>query len=181
MVESKPFGVFDPAAPCRVPGLFAANILTPPVDIDAPVARVWSIMVDFDRYPDWNPLNRFFRLDTRAEAGQFVTFGPRWGPYHPDRLGDAGFTQHEMLTVWQDNRCLAYGVVSPWLNAERVQHVAPLAANRTRYYTYERTSGPLAPIVRLFYTRRIVEGFTANGLALKRRAEDGGEPRGAPR
>ena len=171
MLNSKPFGPFDPANPCRIPGLFAANVLTEPIDIDAPADLVWPIVVGFDRYPDWNPLNRFFRLDTRAEAGQTVTFGPRWGPYDSERLGEAGFTQHETLTIYEDNCCLAYGVVSPWLNAERVQYLAPVTTSRTRYYTYERTSGVLAPFVRRVYGRRIVVGFTANGLALKRRAE----------
>lgn len=171
MSTSSPFGAFDPADPGRIPGLFAGNILTEPVDIDAPVALVWAIMVDFARYPEWNPLNRFFRLDSRAEPGQTVTFGPRWGPYDPDHLGDAGFIQHETITVWEEHCALGYGVVSPWLNAERIQHLQPRAGDRTRYYTYERTSGLLAPVVRLGYARRIIAGFTANGLALKHRAE----------
>jgi len=171
MLKSNPFGAFDPVDPCRIPGLFAANILTEPIDIHAPVELVWEILVDFARYPEWNPLNRFFRLDTRAAAGHTVTFGPRWGPYHSDTLGEAAFTQRETLTVWDENCCLAYGVVSPWLNAERVQYLAPVASDRTRYYTYERTSGVLAPFVRRIYGHRIVAGFTANGLALKRRAE----------
>lgn len=171
VLTSQPFGPFDPANPCRVPGPFAGNVYAEPLDIDAPVAVVWRIMTDFQRFPEWNPLNRFFMLDTRPEPGQTVTFGPRWGPYGEDDLGKAGFMQREVLTVWEENCCLAYGVVSWWLNAERVQHLAPLTAGRTRYRTYERTSGVLAPVVRCVYGRRIVEGFTANGRALKRRAE----------
>jgi hypothetical protein len=171
-LRSTPFGDFDPQHPSLIPGLFAANILTTPLDIEAPAALTWKIMVDFDRYPEWNPLNRFFRLDSHAAPGQTVTFGPRWGPYDDQALGPAGFTQHETLTIWEENRALAYGVVAWWLNAERVQYVAPLAANRCRYYTYERTSGILSPLVRRLYSLRIVTGFTANGMALKKRAEE---------
>ena len=171
MLTSTPFGPFDPVNPGRIPGCCAANILTEPVDIHAPVALVWEIMTDFERYPEWNPLNRFFRLDTHAAAGQTVTFGPRWGPYDSDTLGEAGFTQRETLTVWEEKCCLAYATISRWVNAERVQYLEPLAGNRTRYHTYERTGGILAPVVRRVYGRRIVIGFTANGLALKRRAE----------
>ena len=171
MLTSKPFGVFDPANPRRIPGLLAANVLTTPLDIHAPADLVWKILVDFDRYPEWNPLNRFFYLDTRAAAGETVTFGPRWGPYDSKALGKAAFTQRETLTVWEENCCLAYAAMSPWLNAERVQYIARVAADRSRYYTYERTSGILAPVVRRFYGRRIIDGFTANGLALKQRAE----------
>jgi hypothetical protein len=170
-LTSIPFGSFDPVHPGCIPGYCAANILTEPIDIDAPIALVWEIMVDFERYPEWNPLNRFFRLDTCAAPGQTVTFGPRWGPYDSNKLGQAGFTQHETLTIWEKNCCLAYATISRWVNAERTQYLAPLPNDRTRYYTYERTSGVLAPIVRLVYGRRIILGFTANGLALKRRAE----------
>lgn len=171
MLRSDPFGAFDPVDPCHIPGLLAANIRTEPIDIAAPPTLVWSIMIDFDRYPVWNPLNRFFLLDTRAEVGQTVTFGPRWGPYENGRLGKAGFMQRETLTVWEENCCLAYATISPWIKAERVQYLEPVAAERTRYHTYERTAGILAPLVRLLYRRRIITGFTANGLALKQRAE----------
>ncbi len=171
MLKSNPFGPFDPDNPCRIPGVFAANILTECIEIDAPVALVWAIMTDFERYPVWNPLNRFFVLDTRAEVGQTVTFGPRWGPYASGTLGKAGFMQRETLTVWEENCCLAYATIASWVNAERVQYLAPIATDRTRYSTYERTAGILAPLVRLLYRRRIVTGFCANGLALKERAE----------
>ena len=129
MLTSIPFGPFDPAHPGCIPGCFAANILTEPIDIDAPVAVVWEIMVDFERYPEWNPLNRFFRLDTYAEPGQTVTFGPRWGPYDSDRLGEAGFTQHETLTVWEENCCLAYATISSL--GQRRAHPIPCAASQS--------------------------------------------------
>jgi hypothetical protein len=131
-------------------------------------------MTDFDRYPEWNPLNRFFRLDSRAEPNHTVTFGPFWGPYDQaegDPFPDADFTQNEMLTVWEENCCLAYSVVSPQLNAERVQYISTLPNGRTRYHTYERTSGPLSPDVRREFGEGIIAGFTANGKALKKRAE----------
>jgi hypothetical protein len=171
MLKSTPFGEFDPLHPCTVPGLFAENLYAEPVVIDAPIERVWEIIIDFDRYPEWNPLNRFFRLDTRAEVGQTVTFGPSWGPYHEATLPDADFTQCETLTVWEENCCLAYAVISYCFNAERAQHISPLDAGRTRYQTYERMSGIIKPFVRRLYGARIVAGFTANGIALKQRAE----------
>lgn len=171
LVTSLPFGAFDPADPCRIPGLLAVNLMTEAVDIAAPVDLVWRVITDFAHYPQWNPLNRFFQLDAHAAPGQMVTFGPCWGPYDEEKLGEAAFTQHEVITVWQENGCLAYAVVSRWLNAERVQHIVATGPGRTRYRTYERMSGILAPLVRLVYGRRIAAGFRANARALKKRAE----------
>jgi len=174
-VLTSTFGPFDPLQPCNLPGLFAKIVFAEPVEIQAPVPLVWKIMTGFDKYPDWNPLNRYFRLDKEAKAGDTVSFGPVWGPYDLSEgapLPETGFDQHETLTVWEDNCCLAYSVISLPFNAERVQHVSSLPDGNTRYQTYERMSGIFNPVVRLFYARKVREGFTANGAALKRRAEE---------
>lgn len=39
----------------------AAPILTAQVDIDAPVDRVWSLISDFRRMPDWSPQCRWMK------------------------------------------------------------------------------------------------------------------------
>jgi hypothetical protein len=171
MLRSVPFGEFDPLKPCTIPGIFAQNLYAEPVVIGAPLALVWEIMTGFDRYPEWNPLNRYFHLDTRAQAGEMVSFGPSWGPYDREGLPETDLKQHERLTVWEENSCLAYAEIACYLNAERVQHISPLDASRTRYQTYERMSGILAPLVKRLYGKRVLDGFRANGLALKRRAE----------
>jgi len=173
-VLTSTFGPFDPLQPCNVPGIFAKIIFADPVKIEAPLPLVWELMTDFDKYPDWNPLNRYFRLDKEAKAGDSVTFGPVWGPYDLTEgapLPEAGFNQRETLTVWEDNACLAYSAISRLLIAERVQHISPLPDGNTRYQTYERMSGLISPIVSLFYAGKVREGFTANGVALKKRAE----------
>ncbi|MCO4772633.1 MAG: SRPBCC domain-containing protein [Deltaproteobacteria bacterium] len=174
MVTSAPFGPFDPLAPCNLSGLFAKNLMADPVEIDAPPELVWTIMIDFGRYPEWNPLNRRFRLDGEARPGHSVTFEAVWGPYDLSEdatLPERGSHQNETLTIWEENCCLAYSVVSLPFDAERVQHISPLDGGGTRYQTFERTDGLLSPIIRAVYGRRILEGFEANGRALKVRAE----------
>ncbi len=105
------FGPFDPLKPRTIPGKFARTIYAVPIEIDAPIELVWKIMTGFEHYPEWNPLNRFFKLNGEAKAGETVTFGPCWGPY--DILGDkslpdADFVNRERITVWEENSCLAY-------------------------------------------------------------------------
>jgi len=174
MITSSAFGPFDPLEPATIPGEFPENLYADPVEINAPMELVWEIMTDFDRYPEWNPLNRFFRLDSQAEPNCTVTFGPNWESYDQaegEPLPEASFTQHETITIWEEPCCLAYAVISPEMNAERVQHLSPLPGGRTRYHTYERTSGPFSVDVRRNMGDKIIAGFKANGEALKKRAE----------
>jgi hypothetical protein len=174
MLTSSAFGPFNPLEPQNIRGFFAKNLYAGPIEIDAPITTVWEIMTDFDRYPDWNPLNRFFKLDSKAEPNHFVTFGPSWGPY--DRAEGEAFpgpdmTQHEMITIWEENCCLAYADIRRLNKAERVQYISTLENGKTRYHTYERMSGLISPLVRRKYGALIIAGFTANGIALKKRAE----------
>ena len=174
MIQSSAFGPFDPLHPRTIRGLLAKNIYADPIVIHAPVSTVWEIMTDFDRYPEWNPLNRFFRLDTKAEPNHFVTFGPSWGPYDLSEGGPLPkphITQHEMITIWEDQCCLAYATIKPLIKAERVQYISTVENGKTRYHTYERMSGLLSPFVRRKFGARVIAGFTVNGLALKKRAE----------
>jgi hypothetical protein len=171
---SSAFGPLNPLEPRRIRGLFAQNLYADPIEIEAPITTVWAIMTDFDRYPEWNPLNRFFRLDSKAQPNHFVTFGPSWGPY--DRTEGEPFsgpdmTQHEMITIWEENRCLAYADIRLLIKAERVQYISAVEDGKTRYSTYERIAGLLSPLVKRHFGSRIIAGFTANGMALKRRAE----------
>ncbi len=174
MLTSSAFGPFNPLKPRKLRGSFAENLYADPIEIAAPITIVWEIMTDFDRYPEWNPLNRFFKLDSKAEPNHFVTFGPSWGPYdraEGEPFADPDMTQHEMITVWEENCCLAYADIRRFMKAERVQYMSTLENGNTRYHTYERMCGRDSPFVRREFGALIVAGFTANGLALKKRAE----------
>jgi len=174
MVDSSAFGLFDPFEPQTIQGECAENLYAEPLVIDAPIEVVWEIMTDFDLYPEWNPMNRWFKLDSKAEPNHMVTFGSYMGPFNQaegEQLPEASFTNHETITVWEENLCLAYAVISPDLNAERVQFISSLPDGKTRYHTYERMSGSLSVDVRRDMGDSIVAGFMANGEALKKRAE----------
>ena len=174
MINSSAFGPFDPLQPVPIAGLFAENLVAEAIEIESSLETVWQTMTGFDRYPEWNPLNRFFKLDGEAKANERVTFGPHWGPYDladNATLPEAGFIQRETITVWEENCCLAYGVISKLFNAERSQVISKLENGNTRYQTFERISGLLSPLMKLFYGNKILNGFRANGLALKKRCE----------
>lgn len=163
--------------PVRYSG-FRASQLVEPVDIDAPLEAVWDVLVDFDAYPEWNPITRVVQPHTELALGERVHLSVSWGPYEEDgqpvdvRSLVPALELDETLSVleapyalaWSDNR----GVI---LRAERIQHLSPLPDGRTRYATNERMEGLLVPIVARVYARRIIAGFRACGLALKSRVE----------
>lgn len=173
MLDSYAYGPFDPLNPAKPPGIFAYNLVAEAIEIAAPIELVWDIMTGFEHYPEWNPFNRFFKLDTEAKAGETVTFGPVWGPYGApgDPLPEHGFVQRETITVWEENQCLAYAQLSALFAAERAQSLSVLENGNTRYQTYERMRGLGVPILRALVGKKIMAGFDANGIALKVRAE----------
>ncbi len=177
-IESSLFGRFNPLQPQNISGYFSYIVFAEPVEIDASIELVWSVITDFSAYPLWNPLNRSFQLDTVAKPGEKVTFDVSWGPYTKDNhivpVSDlqTSLTQHETLTVWQPNQCLAYADdLGTWHRAERIQYISQLPNNRTRYHTYERWAGLITPIISLLYSKKAQMGFNANSQALKTRAE----------
>src|SRR5216117_3531780 len=45
------------------------------IEIDAPVERVWEVLTDFDRFPDWNPFIRRIRGDAQVGSRLDVFLG----------------------------------------------------------------------------------------------------------
>ena len=169
---------FDPLHPKQLDGYFSNILFADPVEIKAPLELVWEIITDFPAYPTWNPLNRSMKLDTTANLGERVTFGVSWGPYlKNDRIVPLDELkihriQHETLTIWETNHCLAYADdLGVWHRAERVQVISQLPNGNTRYQTYERWAGLITPLIRLAYGKKTLAGFKAASLALKTRAE----------
>ena len=150
----------------RSSGLFAKHIEAT-TDIGAPVERVWAVLTDFARYPDWNPFIRHIegpleaggRLRVRIEppGGRGMTFRPTLLAVEPGR---------ELR--WR-GRLLVPGLFDG-------EHAFRLHARRrgTRLRQEEDFGGLLLPLfggARLARTRR---GFEAMNAALKRRAEAAG-------
>jgi hypothetical protein len=47
------------------------------VDIDAPAAAIWRVLVDFPAYPDWNPFIRRIKGEARVGHRLEVTVEPQ--------------------------------------------------------------------------------------------------------
>ena len=135
------------------------------LEIDAPAERVWQVIVDLDRYPEWNR----FVVSCRSSlvVGEPIDMRVRVLPF---------FAQPQRETIFEHlpGRRLCYGVPrnpTGALESRRCHHVEALGPARTRYISRFQLSGWLAPVVRLLLGRRLEKGFTAMSHGIQTRAE----------
>ena len=136
------------------------------VEIDAPQALVWGVLVDFARYAEWNPFT--VRVDTTGVVGdQVVLHLP-----DPTKPGET-FTTTEWLRVLDASHHLQYDTADemPGIFAIRDQWVEDLGDGRSSYRTTDVFTGEIAQLVFDLQGQWVNEGLTAVAHALKARAE----------
>ncbi len=146
--------------------LNATTIVSDTVEIDAPQDFVWSIVVDFPQYAEWNPYT--FRVDTTLELGAEVLL------HLPDPAKPgASFTTLEHMRVIDAPHHLQYDTgdsFAPML-ATRDQWVEDLGDGRSSYRTTDVFEGPGAEAVYAMQAEWVTAGFNATAYALKTYAE----------
>ncbi|MDN5745431.1 MAG: SRPBCC domain-containing protein [Nocardioidaceae bacterium] len=144
-------------------------------DIDAPLDLVWQVMVDTERYGEWNPFVVRAETAQPARVGNPIVLHVRWTnggrTRSPERItaldgpaahGD-GTTRATMSYVFEGWPA-KLGLVKGVRHQRLIQH----PGGPTRYATVEEFSGPL---VRLAGPGRVAEGFRRHAAGLKTRAE----------
>jgi hypothetical protein len=140
-------------------------VLRETLEIEAPIARVWEVIADLDRYPEWNPF--VVAVRSSLEVGAPIVMRVRVLPF---------FAQPQRETVLEclPERRLCYGVEGIPLNAlrsHRYHELRPEGPERTYYCSHFELDGWLAPLTRALLGRRLERGFAAATRALKERAE----------
>ena len=134
------------------------------VSISASPERVWAVLLDFPRYPEWNPFIRAIEGLPSESSSLKVTI-------HPP--GGRSMTFRPVVLRHSAGRELRWKgkLLLPGLfDGEHYFGLAPDANGSTQFTHGERFSGLLVPLLRsaLGGTRA---GFEAMNVALKRRAE----------
>lgn len=139
------------------------------IDIDAPVEKVWNIIIDLERYSEWN------------------TFTPRMGAKQivvgEEFLLDCQMTEKQLLrdekevflayeperyrVCWGTSRTKG----RPGIKSYRWQICEPVNDKRTHFINYEEFHGILAPLVNLLYGKKLHRAFVGYCQDLKKRAE----------
>jgi uncharacterized protein YndB with AHSA1/START domain len=137
------------------------------IEIDAPLERVWRILTDFQGYRAWNPFTP--RVETTLRIGDPIHLHVRLvGKRLMHRVEYV--TRNQPYTLGWEMKMGARFL----LNAERIQTLTPIDAQRTRYLTEDSFHGWLAPLVLALYGRAMQRGFGDCALGLKKAAESRG-------
>ncbi len=144
-------------------------------EIDAPLERVWQVMLDTEAYGEWNPF--VVRADTEqpAAVSNPILLHVRWadgkGTRSPERITaieppttDVSGTTSALLSYRYEGLPSRLGLV----RGTRHQRLTQRAGGPTTYDTVEEFSGPL---VRLAGPARVADGFRRHAEGLKQRSE----------
>jgi hypothetical protein len=144
--------------------MILAELLTI-TEINAPAERVWQVLTDFRRYPEWNPYIRRVQGEAlkRSELDLLiqrdgkppVRVKPRIVTFRPPR----------------ELRWFARLLLPGLIDREHRFVVEPLGAERSRLIHEGRARGLLVPFFRRMFNGQVQRGFEAMDGALKRVSE----------
>jgi uncharacterized membrane protein len=134
----------------------------PTIDIARPAERIWPVMIDVERWPEWTPTVTSVEL----LDGRPLRVGSRARIRQP-RLPVAVWT----VTALEPGRYFEWQSVVPGLKSEaghRVEATGPQTARVTLTFSW---TGWLAPLIRLVYGRLARRYVQTEAESLKRRCE----------
>ena len=134
------------------------------IDIQASPERVWQILTDLAKYPEWNPsINHAIG---KAEVSETVDID-----FQPD---SKGLKLHCTVVKAEPNRelCWKYHVILPGLfRGEHSFIIEPTGANQVHFIDREVFDGLLVPLQAKAIDTDSRRGFEEMDRALKARAE----------
>ncbi len=145
--------------------MFKYTVKSDQLTINAPQQLVWKILLDFPRYPEWNPFT--YQVITTLKVGDPVDLYVNM-PKRGKRM------QREFIQSVSAPNHVAWGMHmgAPWLlQALRTQHIDAITDQSCLYYSNDHLEGLLTPLVKLLFGHPIQIGFNSVAQALKRRAE----------
>jgi len=135
------------------------------IDIAAPTAAVWAVLVDFAAYPDWNPFIRRLQGEARVGARLEVTVQPSGGramTFKPTVLA---------AEPGRELRWLGHVLIPGMFDGEHGFRLEA-AAGGCRLHHSEEFRGILVPLFGRML-ESTARSFTALNEALKLRVERG--------
>jgi hypothetical protein len=143
------------------------------IEIDAPLAVIWQVMLDTEAYGEWNPFVVRAETAQPPAVGNPIALSVRW-------TNGKGTRSPEVITAIEPPATAADGTATALLSyvyaglpsklglvrGTRHQRLTQRPGQPTTYETWEEFSGPL---VALAGPGRVAEGFRRHAVALERR------------
>ena len=144
------------------------------VEIDAPLDRVWAVMLDTAAYGEWNPFVERAECPSPPRVGDPITLHVRWAngrsTTSPERISVVD-PPHDVDGVRRATLAYDYEGLPAKLRlvrGTRYQRLSQSSGGPTTYETVEEFSGPL---VALAGPKRVEDGFRRHAEALRTRCE----------
>ncbi len=140
------------------------EIRTEPVEINAPIDVVWTVLTEVGKYGRWNPFTPQVRTDFSIGSPANLLV----------RMGPAKFRITESVCAFEKPRLIAWKKKfgAPWLlHAVREQHLEPVGKTSCSYHNTDRLTGLLAPMVFVCFGGYMRRGFDDVAEGLKACAE----------
>ncbi len=135
------------------------------IEINASAKEVWDCLLDFERYPEWNPLIRFIVGEAKIGTKLHVRITP-------PGLVDSKYILDILAVVPQKEfRWLGHFILPGLMDGSHAFIIEPLSVNTTRLIQNENFNGFLVPVMSQFLKRNMRQGFEQVNLALKKRVE----------
>ena len=133
------------------------------LDINASPQRVWQVLTDFARYPDWNPFIR--KIEGRAVEGEKITI-------HITTPAGANRNYSPKVTkVVAEQELRWLGKIPGLLSGEHIFSIEPASDNSVRLVHREVFIGLLPSFFGSTLDIDVKMGFEEMNAALKKRTE----------
>ena len=135
------------------------------IEIAATPERIWSILIDFIAYPQWNPFIRSIKgvVKTGERLTAFI-----------QPTGGKGMTFRPTVLVAlpnQEFRWRGHFLLPGIFDGEHYFQIEPIAPGRVRFIQGEKFSGILVALAKSSLEGETKSGFIAMNQALKVQAE----------
>ena len=134
-------------------------------EIDAPDTDVWAVLVNFDRYPQWNPSLPSISGELKEGSMVSMTLGL---PGRPSMNVTANIEQLQpkRLLTWRGK------VGGAWLfSGHRVFEIQAVTPTKSKVIHVEDISGLLAPLFKVLMGDAVQRSHDEFNNALRRRVE----------
>jgi hypothetical protein len=137
------------------------------VEINAPPARVWSVLMEFAAYGAWNPFIRSIRGEAKVGAKLDVQIHPPKG--RPMRFRPVvQRAERDSAFVWKGN----LGIPGLFDGEHRFE-LESIGPGATKFRHGETFSGLLVPLIWGMMAENTRQGFETMNTAIKQRCESG--------